>query len=106
VLVSWAVPKGVSASTKDRRLAVKVEDHPLDYLTFEGEIPEGEYGAGRVEIWDTGEFTFEEQSDGFMCFKLAGKKLQGTWKLIRMRWGKGDSWLLQASGDAKIVDEA
>ena len=104
VLKSWAVPKGPSANTKDKRLAVRVEDHPLEYAEFEGEIAEGEYGAGRVEIWDSGEYELLEESDGFLQFRLDGKRLRGRWKLIRMQWKPGENWLLQASRDAEIVD--
>jgi len=102
VLMSWAVPKGPSADTKDKRLAVRVEDHPLDYADFEGEIAEGEYGAGKVEIWDSGEYELLEESEGFLRFRLSGKRMTGKWKLIRMRWKPGENWLLQASRDAEI----
>jgi len=105
VLRSWAVPKGPSADTKDKRLAVRVEDHPLEYADFEGEIAEGEYGAGRVEIWDSGEYELLEESEGFLRFRLDGRRLRGGWKLIRMQWKPGENWLLQASRDAEIADD-
>jgi len=105
VLRSWAVPKGPSADTKDKRLAVRVEDHPLEYADFEGEIAEGEYGAGRVEIWDSGEYELLEESEGFLRFRLDGRRLRGRWKLIRMQWKPGENWLLQASRDAEIADD-
>ena len=89
VLKSWAVPKAPSLSTKDRRLAVQTEDHPLDYGSFEGEIPEGEYGAGSVLIWDRGYWTPRGDPDrglaeGKLDFDLHGDKLQGRWTLVRM----------------------
>jgi len=105
VLRSWAVPKGPSADTHDKRLAVRVEDHPLEYIDFQGEIPEGQYGAGRVEIWDSGEYEMIEESEGFMRFRLQGERLRGTWKLIRMRWKPGDNWLLQAGRDAEMIGD-
>lgn len=103
VLKSWAVPKGPSADTRDKRLAVRVDDHPLEYADFEGEIEEGRYGAGRVEIWDAGEYEMVEESDGLLRFRLDGRRMRGTWKLIRMRWKPGENWLLQASRDAEVV---
>jgi bifunctional non-homologous end joining protein LigD len=106
VLVSWAVPKGIPTTKADRRLAMHVEDHPIDYGDFEGVIPEGNYGAGSVMVWDTG--TWEAVGDdrdaalrdGKLKFRLRGKKLKGEWTLVRMRErekGK-DEWLLIKSG--------
>ena len=102
VLVSWAVPKGPSLDPHDKRLAVHVEDHPLDYGGFEGTIPKGEYGAGTVIVWDHG--TWEPLGDaraglerGDLKFSLHGEKLEGTWALVRMKprpGEKGDNWLL------------
>src|SRR5204862_3285422 len=93
VLLSWAVPKGPSLNPADKRLAMRVEDHPLDYADFEGVIPEG-YGAGIVMLWDTG--TWEPEVDdvdealkkGDLKFTLNGVKLKGSWVLVRTRgWG-------------------
>jgi bifunctional non-homologous end joining protein LigD len=103
VLLSWAVPKGPSLDPSVKRLAMQVEDHPLDYGKFEGIIPEGEYGGGTVMVWDSGEW-FPESEDvdaalkkGDLKFTLKGKKLRGSWVLVRTR-GYGSradkSWLL------------
>src|ERR671923_642161 len=94
VLLSWAVPKGPSLNTKDKRLAMKVEDHPFDYGEFEGVIPEG-YGAGIVMLWDRG--TWEPESEdvdaalkkGDLKFRLNGYKLKGSWVLVRTGGGYG-----------------
>src|SRR5262249_49813153 len=90
VLKSWAVPKGPSLDTAERRMAVEVEDHPLEYAGFEGVIPKGEYGGGTVVVWDRG--AWEPIGDpraglakGKLEFTLAGDKLQGRWHLVRMR---------------------
>lgn len=101
VLLSWAIPKGPSLNPSDRRLAVMVEDHPLDYAGFEGTIPDDEYGGGTVMVWDTG--TFEQTGevamsqaakDGFIEVRLHGKKLKGGWKLIRWERRGPNNWLL------------
>lgn len=104
VLKSWAVPKGPSYDPGTRRLAMMTEDHPYDYASFEGVIPEGNYGAGNVIIWDQGTWEFLEPGDdpvkavakGKLTFRLSGKKLFGEWALVRMagRSGKGNEWLL------------
>ncbi len=109
VLMSWAVPKGPSLDSKDKRLAVHVEDHPLEYGTFEGDIPAGEYGAGHVIIWDCG--TWEPIQDpavtlpkGELKFTLRGQKLEGAWMLVRMKPRPGEkreNWLLFKERDAK-----
>ncbi len=91
VLQSWAVPKGVPLEPGIRRLAVKVEDHPLDYIDFAGEIPLGEYGAGTVEIWDKGEYTLAVKAPNRLEFTLKGKKLSGGYVLIHT---DGKNWLL------------
>src|SRR5207253_7433990 len=82
-LASWAVPKGVPLEPGERALAVHVEDHPLEYATFEGEIPSGQYGAGTVEVWDTGTYELvERKRNGQRTFVLHGRRLQGSWSLI------------------------
>lgn len=106
VLRSWAVPKEPSDDTKLKRLAVQVEDHDLSYAGFEGVIEEGSYGAGRVEIWDRGEYEIVEQQVGVIRFVSKGKRMQGTWKLICTNYQPGDNWLLAASRDARIVESA
>ena len=95
-LASWAVPKGVPLEPGEQRLAVHVEDHPLDYATFEGEIPAGEYGAGTVEIWDSGTYELvEEKRDGGLTVRLDGKRLEGTWALVPAKLnGDPKNWLL------------
>lgn len=104
VLKSWAVPKGPSYDPAVKRLAMMTEDHPFEYAKFEGVIPEGNYGAGNVIIWDQGTWTFIEPGDdpveavakGKLTFRLQGKKLRGEWALIRIRGRspKGNEWLL------------
>jgi len=108
VMKSWAVPKGPSVDPGVKRLAMQVEDHPVEYNTFEGIIPEGEYGGGTVMLWDRGTYTFwEEDSDpverlregyakGDFKFELRGKRLRGTWVLVRLRRGDPEKpqWLL------------
>ncbi|MCD8186693.1 MAG: 3'-phosphoesterase [Rikenellaceae bacterium] len=112
VLKSWAVPKGPSMNPKEKRLAVQVEDHPLDYGHFEGIIPEGNYGAGTVEIWDSGTYTYIEKyrniaeaiDHGILEFKLHGRKLKGLFALVRTGMdGKDKNWLLIKKDDAYAV---
>jgi bifunctional non-homologous end joining protein LigD len=100
-LASWAVPKGVPLEPGQRALAVHVEDHPLDYATFEGEIPAGNYGAGTVEIWDNGTYELvEEKRDGGLTVRLHGSRLEGTWTLIPAHLdGKEQNWLLMRKRD-------
>jgi bifunctional non-homologous end joining protein LigD len=124
VFKSWAVTKGPSLDPRDKRLAVEVEDHPLDYGDFEGTIPKGEYGGGTVMLWDRGFWTPEETKDvdaalrkGELKFTVAGEKLRGSWVLVRMKHdrlgGKRNNWLLikhrdefAREGDSKpVVDE-
>jgi bifunctional non-homologous end joining protein LigD len=95
-LASWAVPKGVPLEPGQQHLAVHVEDHPLDYATFEGEIPKGEYGAGTVEIWDSGTYELvEEKRDGGLTIRLHGQRLEGTWALVPAKLnGDPKNWLL------------
>jgi bifunctional non-homologous end joining protein LigD len=96
VLVSWAVPKGVPLEPGDQHLAVRVEDHPLEYAAFEGEIPQGNYGAGTVEIWDRGTYELlEEKRDGGLTVRLHGERLEGTWALVPARLsGDPKNWLI------------
>jgi bifunctional non-homologous end joining protein LigD len=95
-LASWAVPKGVPLEPGQQHLAVHVEDHPLDYATFEGEIPKGEYGAGTVEIWDSGTYELvEEKRNGGLTVRLHGKKLDGLWALVPAKLsGDPKNWLI------------
>ncbi|HET6361098.1 MAG TPA: DNA ligase D [Gemmatimonadota bacterium] len=119
VLKSWAVPKGPSMYPKDRRLAVRTEDHPLEYGEFEGVIPEGEYGGGPVVVWDRGAWVpLEDPAKGFrkgrLAFRLEGVKLKGEWRLVRSGKNDGDKeqWLLikktdrlaASAGDLPIVE--
>jgi len=102
VLKSWAVPKGPSLDPAEKRLAVEVEDHPLDYASFEGRIPEGEYGAGTVIVWDRGTFRPQGAASleamlgkGAVKVEIAGEKLRGGFALVRTRFGgKKTNWLL------------
>ncbi len=100
-LASWAVPKGVPLEPGQRALAVHVEDHPLDYASFEGEIPKGSYGAGTVEIWDNGTYDLvEEKRDGGLTVRLHGKRLEGTWTLVPAKLdGDPKNWLLLRKRD-------
>jgi DNA ligase D-like protein (predicted 3'-phosphoesterase) len=110
MLKSWAVPKGPSMNPADKRLAVMVPDHVLDYIDFEGIIPEGNYGAGPVVVWDTGEFTPLDTDDpvaalkeGKLSFELKGRKLKGAFALARMKGlprSTGKEWLLMKKKDA------
>jgi bifunctional non-homologous end joining protein LigD len=109
VLKSWAVPKGPSLDPGVRRLAVHVEDHPLEYGSFEGTIPHEEYGGGTVLVWDRGSWLPGGDPDaayrkGRLDFRLEGERLQGRWRLIRMSHeseGEGRNWLLQKMKDAR-----
>jgi bifunctional non-homologous end joining protein LigD len=102
-LASWAVPKGVPLEPGQQHLAVHVEDHPLDYATFEGEIPQGQYGAGSVEIWDTGTYELvEEKPNGGLTVRLHGKRLEGTWSLVPAHLsGDEKNWLILRKRDDK-----
>jgi bifunctional non-homologous end joining protein LigD len=109
VLKSWAVPKGPSLDPHDRRLAVQTEDHPLEYGEFEGVIPEKQYGAGEVLLWDVGTWTPEDADPeaalrkGRLHFRLDGEKLKGSWTLARMRDEK--NWLLIKRNDDDARDD-
>ncbi len=111
VLKSWAIPKGPSLDTKTKRLAVPTEDHPLEYIDFEGTIPEGEYGAGTVIVWDIGTYENTTRADGaavpiaealergHATVHLSGKKLRGGFALIRTGRGKDERWILMKMRD-------
>jgi DNA ligase D-like protein (predicted 3'-phosphoesterase) len=112
VLRSWAVPKGPSLNPRDKRLAVATEDHPLDYAGFEGVIAAGQYGAGRVIVWDKGYYVNRSHDrdgeplpaaaaieHGHIAFDLHGRKLRGRWSLTRMRRSGQNQWLLVKSDD-------
>ncbi len=111
VLKSWAIPKGPSSDPRDKRLAVPTEDHPLEYAGFEGVIPEGEYGAGTVLVWDTGRFVNitekkgealdlpEALAHGHLKVWLEGRKLKGGYSLTRFKTGKDEAWLLVKADD-------
>src|SRR5256886_5679041 len=109
VLQSWAVPKGPSPNRADKRLAVHVEDHPLEYGDFEGIIPEGNYGAGAVIVWDRGrwlplEDPHEGLKKGKLLFELRGYKLHGKWTLVKLEKGEKE-WLLIKEKDAYVADD-
>ncbi|RZJ49655.1 MAG: 3'-phosphoesterase [Chryseobacterium sp.] len=118
VLKSWAVPKGPSLNPDDKRLAMMVEDHPYDYKDFEGNIPEGNYGAGQVEVWDSGTYEpldqesklsdekelLKELKSGSLKFVLHGKKLKGEFALVKMKNAENNSWLLIKHKD-KFAEE-
>jgi bifunctional non-homologous end joining protein LigD len=122
VMKSWAVTRGPSLVPGDKRLAVQVEDHPVEYNAFEGTIPQGQYGGGTVMIWDRGTWAPEGDphkglAKGHLDFILDGEKLHGTWHLVRMRprpGDKRDNWLLikahddaaREAGDADILEDA
>ncbi len=95
VLKSWAIPKHPPAEPGEKRLAILVEDHHLDYIDFEGDIPQGEYGAGRVLIWDKGRYALLERDQDKISFSLEGRKLKGNYSLFRFKRGqKENEWLL------------
>lgn len=95
VLRSWAVPKGPSMDPSDKRLAVAVEDHPLEYIDFEGVIPKDHYGAGAVIVWDRGDYDIIERKEDKLTFVLNGEKLKGEFSLVRLKGaGKEKEWLL------------
>jgi bifunctional non-homologous end joining protein LigD len=114
VLKSWAVPKGPTINPKEKKLAVMVEDHPLDYANFEGVIPDGNYGAGRVYIWDRGTYHFPDIEDGkenekalrdglekgHLTFIMEGKILKGEFSLVRLKKASPKDWLLIKKNDA------
>jgi len=91
VLKSWAVPKTPPTEKGIKRLAVQVEDHPFEYANFEGTIPQGQYGAGTVEIWDKGQYVLKEKEEDKLVFEIKGKKLRGDYCLVRFKGRK--NWL-------------
>lgn len=117
-LKSWAVPKGPSLNPKDKRLAMMVEDHPLDYATFEGDIPEGNYGAGHVDVWDHGTYEpVDEDGEvisakdfnknlhaGSIKFRMKGRKVKGEFALVNMKKDE-KTWLLIKHKDKYATDE-
>src|SRR5436190_14672745 len=117
-LKSWAVPKGPSLNPADKRLAMMVEDHPLDYRTFEGIIPDGNYGAGTVIVWDEGTYTARETADraesdralreglrkGHLRIVLNGHKLKGEFSLLKLKRGEDNAWLLVKGSDEFASD--
>ncbi len=116
VLKSWAVPKGPSLNPANKRLAIPTEDHPLQYASFEGIIPPGEYGAGTVLLWDSGIYSNLKEIDGVplamaeayrrghLVFELKGKKLKGSFGLIRTGKDGDKRWLLIKKTDSKAID--
>lgn len=95
-LASWAIPKSPPRAEGEKRLAVRTENHALEYADFEGVIPEGEYGAGKVEIWDKGDYSPIETAPGKRIFDIRGDKIRGRYALIKLRPGKGEkdvNWL-------------
>lgn len=116
VLKSWAVPKGPSMNPEDKRLAMMVEDHPYSYKDFEGNIPEGNYGAGNVIVWDNGTYTATEAEGnmenklkagihkGHLSIILKGKKLKGEFSLIKLKGKQENAWLLIKKDDKYASD--
>ncbi len=115
VLKSWAVPRGPSLNPKDNRLAVRTEDHPLDYGTFEGTIPKGEYGGGTVMLWDQGKWIPHPDKDprktieeGHLHFTLEGERMKGEWVMFRLKGKpgeKGENWMLKKVTDDNACDD-
>jgi DNA ligase D-like protein (predicted 3'-phosphoesterase) len=125
VLKSWAIPKGPSMNPEEKRLAILVEDHPYSYKDFEGTIPEGNYGAGKVIVWDNGTYTLankvplvsvseqlkSELQNGHLSIILKGKKLKGEFTLVRLKIPQKNAWLLikkrdQYAHKADILEES
>ena len=94
VLKSWAIPKEPSTEPDVKRLAIMVDDHDLSYANFKGEIEEGNYGAGKVEIWDKGTYVMEARKDNKMVFLLHGKKLKGRYTILKFDKAGPNNWLL------------
>ena len=111
VLKSWAVPKGVPLTLEGgKRLAVQTEDHPLEYASFAGKIPEGNYGAGSVKIWDSGTFDVIEKTENKIIFSVRGKKVKGVYILLKAAFGafakSGKNWLLFRKKEQKNIKSA
>lgn len=118
VLKSWAIPKGPSMNPEERRLAIMVENHPYAYKDFEGTIPEGNYGAGTVIVWDNGTYTLSDEQNkgevenklkeglqkGHLSFILNGKKLKGEFALVKLKIKQKDAWLLIKKNDKYASD--
>jgi bifunctional non-homologous end joining protein LigD len=104
-LRSWALPKGLPLVRGERHLAVQTEDHPLQYLDFSGEIPAGEYGAGPMRIWDTGDYDVREWTDDKVTFRLHGRRHRGVWHLFRPRGNDASQWLVSRSDDGVDVPD-
>ncbi len=100
VLKSWAVPKGVPKKQGPKNLAIRTEDHNLEYIDFEGEIEEGKYGAGTVEVWDKGKYELSEFGEEKVKFYLDGEKVQGNYVLIKLDDGEDNYLLMRVSDDA------
>ncbi len=100
VLKSWTVPKEPPTTSGVRRLAVRVEDHPIEYAEFEGTIPEGEYGAGTVEIWDKGTYQLLERKENKLIIKINGEKIKGVYVLLKFKNDK--NWLFFKKKENKI----
>jgi len=94
VLKSWAIPKTPPEEIGVKRLAVQVEDHPMEYANFEGTIPEGQYGAGKVEIWDRGEYVLLERTEDKITVDIKGQRLKGVYHLVKFKGRDGNNWLL------------
>jgi DNA ligase D-like protein (predicted 3'-phosphoesterase) len=99
VLKSWAVPKGIPEKVGDKKLAVQTEDHPIGYASFEGIIPEGQYGAGTVKIWDKGSFDVKIWKEDMIEFTLKGERLQGKYVLTKFKKAGEKDWLLLKARD-------
>jgi DNA ligase D-like protein (predicted 3'-phosphoesterase) len=118
ILKSWAIPKGPSMNSEEKRLAIMVEDHPYSYKDFEGRIPEGNYGAGTVIVWDNGTYALADKQNtesveakfkaglqnGHLSFILNGKKLKGEFALVKLKIKQKDAWLLIKKDDEYASD--
>ncbi len=98
VLKSWAVPKGIPETPSEKHLAVQVEDHPLEYISFEGEIPQGEYGAGTVSIWDSGTYDTKHWDAEKIEITFHGDRLNGPYVLVKFKRAGKNNWLFFRTG--------